>query len=768
MSDFKTGSKQPGLNSFLFKPIQKADSSDTSTPANTKDAASAAAPANTNATGTPTTPTVLTGQQQLADIQKAMISQNKAQATVATTITGDLSAPTPLSPISNIIQETAGDYNLSYGKIAQNPDGSQVSAQLAAGANALGSVTSSSGLKLDVIANASPRFNDGNIVRGLSIPVSFPGITQKGQISVNNGVVQYQAPNGAIQVLSLDKPFIKIGDGVTLSLENSSGRIQPGTSPTTYDDLELRFALTVDDTGGNATKSPLKISGATRIYDSNDEVSAFRVPFPDPNLVMDAIDAGVTLDIGLDLDIERIPKSTTPLPVPLPDPVYTPPVTQLPPTPAPAPVTTPVPLPAPTPTTAPTPAPIPTPTPVVDEPIFVIDEPIPAPLPETTPLPAPAPIETPIIPTDPLLINDPITTPENPFEIDPVVVETPAPTPAPIPVTTPTPVPVDPVAETPTPIVVEDPITTPIVTPTPDPVETPVPTDPLLINDPITTPENPFEIDPVVIDDPVSTTDPVFTPAPVQVSDPVTETPDPVVTDNPFFTEAGDYLAILDIVTQNQTVTLENNALVTTTGRRIPIVGILPNGGYLLGDDTTIRLFQADSDETILADGNRVIPNVARARVEFYADELPPDPIDSEDTGADNPFSVDDGTDSQTVGDVQNTDTQTESLTDKDKQSIDDFIVERGLNQFGDRPDTMYLGGTPLFNEGNPSASFPDKYAYIQKKVTGFLNRNNLNRFGDLQGTVYPGGTPLFNESTGQTIPYYAYLFKRQPDAILG
>jgi len=51
-----------------------------------------------------------------------------------------------------------------------------------------------------------------------------------------------------------------------------------------------------------------------------------------------------------------------------------------------------------------------------------------------------------------------------------------------------------------------------------------------------------------------------------------------------------------------------------------------------------------------------------------------------------------------------------------------------------------------------------------KKKIDAWILSNNLNEFGDLKDTVYPGGTPLFNEMTGEQIDKYEYIIKNHPD----
>lgn len=54
----------------------------------------------------------------------------------------------------------------------------------------------------------------------------------------------------------------------------------------------------------------------------------------------------------------------------------------------------------------------------------------------------------------------------------------------------------------------------------------------------------------------------------------------------------------------------------------------------------------------------------------------------------------------------------------EEKQQIEDWIIEQGLNQYGDLKDTVYIGGTPLFDE--KTGERIDRYEYIL--------RNHLDR----------------------------------------
>lgn len=58
-------------------------------------------------------------------------------------------------------------------------------------------------------------------------------------------------------------------------------------------------------------------------------------------------------------------------------------------------------------------------------------------------------------------------------------------------------------------------------------------------------------------------------------------------------------------------------------------------------------------------------------------------------------------------------------LTDQQRKWIDEIIRKRGLNEFGDPPDTVYAGGTPLFDMR--TGEMMDRYTYIVKHHRDWL-----------------------------------------------
>jgi len=58
-------------------------------------------------------------------------------------------------------------------------------------------------------------------------------------------------------------------------------------------------------------------------------------------------------------------------------------------------------------------------------------------------------------------------------------------------------------------------------------------------------------------------------------------------------------------------------------------------------------------------------------------------------------------------------------ISDQQKKWIEDMIKKKGLNEYGDPKDTMYAGGTPLFDEFTGKAR--DRYDYILSKHRDWL-----------------------------------------------
>jgi len=51
-----------------------------------------------------------------------------------------------------------------------------------------------------------------------------------------------------------------------------------------------------------------------------------------------------------------------------------------------------------------------------------------------------------------------------------------------------------------------------------------------------------------------------------------------------------------------------------------------------------------------------------------------------------------------------------------------------------------------------------------KKRIDRWIKQKGLNPYGDPQGTMYLGGTPLFDERTGRTKDRYEYILERHPE----
>jgi hypothetical protein len=54
------------------------------------------------------------------------------------------------------------------------------------------------------------------------------------------------------------------------------------------------------------------------------------------------------------------------------------------------------------------------------------------------------------------------------------------------------------------------------------------------------------------------------------------------------------------------------------------------------------------------------------------------------------------------------------AVDDATRERIDRWIKEKGLNSYGDPKDTVYAGGTPLFDERTGRSR--DRYEYILER----------------------------------------------------
>lgn len=68
---------------------------------------------------------------------------------------------------------------------------------------------------------------------------------------------------------------------------------------------------------------------------------------------------------------------------------------------------------------------------------------------------------------------------------------------------------------------------------------------------------------------------------------------------------------------------------------------------------------------------------------------------------------------------------------------------------------------TPTIRSVSPTAAISRDE---QQQVMQWIKENDLNEYADPKDTVYTGGTPLFDETTGKTIDLYDYILQNHPD----
>lgn len=71
-------------------------------------------------------------------------------------------------------------------------------------------------------------------------------------------------------------------------------------------------------------------------------------------------------------------------------------------------------------------------------------------------------------------------------------------------------------------------------------------------------------------------------------------------------------------------------------------------------------------------------------------------------------------------------------LSEEQKAAIDEWLANNGLNAYGDSADTMYAGGTPLFDEATGETK--DRFEHLFKKFPNLFDvavegmKENLKR----------------------------------------
>ncbi|MBI2301083.1 MAG: hypothetical protein HYU66_19400 [Armatimonadetes bacterium] len=62
----------------------------------------------------------------------------------------------------------------------------------------------------------------------------------------------------------------------------------------------------------------------------------------------------------------------------------------------------------------------------------------------------------------------------------------------------------------------------------------------------------------------------------------------------------------------------------------------------------------------------------------------------------------------------------------------------------------------------------PNPTAKLRARIDQWIREQDRNEFGDPPDTMYAGGTPLFDERTGRTKDRYEYILEHHPELAEG
>ena len=95
-------------------------------------------------------------------------------------------------------------------------------------------------------------------------------------------------------------------------------------------------------------------------------------------------------------------------------------------------------------------------------------------------------------------------------------------------------------------------------------------------------------------------------------------------------------------------------------------------------------------------------------------------------------------------------------------KKLDDKIGQ-GLDKMQQKQQEEVIN---FFDKEKTAPAAKDLNKEQKEKIDNWLEKNNLNRYGDSVDTMYIGGTPLFNEVTGESIDRYDYILKSHPNLL--
>jgi hypothetical protein len=85
----------------------------------------------------------------------------------------------------------------------------------------------------------------------------------------------------------------------------------------------------------------------------------------------------------------------------------------------------------------------------------------------------------------------------------------------------------------------------------------------------------------------------------------------------------------------------------------------------------------------------------------------------------------------------------------------------KALNSFGENQASSTYN---FFAAKDNKKTAADLSPAEKKAIDDWLEKKGLNKYGDAPNAVYTGGTPLFDEKTGRAIERYDYILNKFPD----
>lgn len=115
-------------------------------------------------------------------------------------------------------------------------------------------------------------------------------------------------------------------------------------------------------------------------------------------------------------------------------------------------------------------------------------------------------------------------------------------------------------------------------------------------------------------------------------------------------------------------------------------------------------------------------------------------------------------------------------VLEEEKPMIEAWLAWNGFDSFGNEKGATYPDGLPAdrydyIRSNHRQRPWNDiDQSWLSTFAPGeedafkaWADRNSKNRFGDPQDTMYLGGTPLFNEATGEVMSADVYILSKNP-----